>query len=47
MGFKKFNDSNPYATLMQVVIKDLVGTNGILHVIDGVIVPPSARYEGG
>ena len=29
---------------VQVVLKDLVGTNGVLHVIDGVIVPPSARY---
>ena len=28
---------------VQVVMKDLVGTNGVLHVIDGVIVPPSAR----
>ena len=32
---------------VQVVIKDLVGTNGVLHVIDGVIVPPSARYIKG
>ena len=28
---------------VQVVLKDLVGTNGVLHVIDAVIVPPSAR----
>ncbi len=30
----------------RIVVRDIVGTNGVLHVVDEVIVPPSARSVG-
>ncbi|KAJ4428398.1 hypothetical protein ANN_24418 [Periplaneta americana] len=37
------DDGKLFVSGIQIVAKDVVGTNGIIHVIDGIIMPDSAR----
>jgi uncharacterized surface protein with fasciclin (FAS1) repeats len=41
------DDGKLFVSGVQIVAKDIVGTNGIIHVIDDIIMPDSGEYRIG
>lgn len=41
------DDGKLFVSGVQIVAKDVVGTNGIIHVIDDIIMPDSGKYRNG
>jgi hypothetical protein len=39
------DDGKLFVSGVQIVAKDVVGTNGIIHVIDDIIMPDSGKYR--
>ncbi|PSN55982.1 hypothetical protein C0J52_02154 [Blattella germanica] len=44
---RKPDDGKLFVSGVEIVAKDVIGTNGIIHVIDGIIMPDSARPVTG
>ena len=39
------DDGKLFVSGIQIVAKDVIGVNGIIHVIDGIIMPDSGKYD--
>jgi hypothetical protein len=44
---RRSDDGKLFVSGVQIVAKDVVGTNGIIHVIDDIIMPDSGKCTNG